>query len=317
MVAYKITATSRNRSSASYIGNHSNEPTASSSSDALPVRSTDTAKRAFSPRSTAKCRRIAARTADGSSTPLHSGQSNTKAGITLPQGAVTVMCEIENSVGAVTKYSMQGSFAPSSGTVADGLDALSLAALAGNADYSIVSFTAGVVVDRRRALSGAVPAAAAAARALAAGDANKLYDALMAAAAADVITSASVAGPVSALGSVMTLAGTLSPDRIEGGLTKLEAWSVIAAQSRITSALAAAFVAVQSAYATHVPAAYSAPGRCSAEAHLAAILREGDRLGQASAALRREGGAAAPLPALAVRALHRQIRARWVAEAPP
>ncbi len=220
--------------------------------------------------------------ADGSSTPLHHGQSNSRAGIMLPQGALTVICEIKNSVGAVTKYTLQGSFAPTADgmdTAAGGLDALALAALAGNADYCVVSFTAGAVfADHRRAQAAAGAAAgpsvaAAAARQLAAGDANSLYDVLMAAVAADMITPASVAGPVAALGSVMTLAGALSPDRIEGGLATLEAWSAIAAAQRlrISSTVAAAFVGVQTAYATHVPAAYSAPGRCSAEAHLAAM----------------------------------------------
>ena len=47
-----------------------------------------------------------------------------------------------------------------------------------------------------------------------------------------------------------------------------------------------------------------------------AVVEEGGRLHRASAALREEGAAATPLPDLARRALHRQIRGHWVLEAP-
>ena len=203
---------------------------------------------------------------DGSSMTLHSGASNTVGNVFLPQGAVTVICEIRNAVGAVTAYSIQGTPAASSGSVADGMAAITTNAKAGNAGYGVISFTAGLVAGGRRALRDTSGA-----RALAAGDANDLYDALMAATQSDVLTAATIGAPVATLAQVMALAGTLSADRIAGGLAALEAWSVIAATGRIPSTTAAAFVSAAAAYAQNVPSSYDAAARCSAEAHLAAV----------------------------------------------
>ena len=87
------------RSSASYIGSHISEPTGSSSNPAPPARSIDVANRALPPRSTAKCRSKAARTAAGSCSPVAASSSSVRRRTSSASATVALPCSV-NGCGA-------------------------------------------------------------------------------------------------------------------------------------------------------------------------------------------------------------------------
>src|SRR5688500_12357652 len=82
------------RSSASYSGSHTALALGSSSSDALPTRSTAARSVAFWSRSGAKCRLIAARTAAGSSTERAVSSSSVRRRISSACAAVALACSV-------------------------------------------------------------------------------------------------------------------------------------------------------------------------------------------------------------------------------